>query len=67
MSESELDRLRADIERIDRTLIGLIEKRVRAARRAARKRPWSGGRRRWRAKGACRRKRCVTSSGTSWG
>jgi len=35
MSESELDRLRADIERIDRTLIGLIEERVRAAHRAA--------------------------------
>ncbi|HYU90205.1 MAG TPA: chorismate mutase [Gemmatimonadales bacterium] len=35
MSESELDRPRAEIERIDRALIGLIEERVRAAHRAA--------------------------------
>ncbi len=35
MSEPELDRLRAAIERIDRALIGLIEERVRAAHRAA--------------------------------
>ena len=32
---SDLDRLRADIERIDRALIGLIGERVRAAHRAA--------------------------------
>lgn len=32
---SDLERLRADIERIDRALIGLIEERVRAAHRAA--------------------------------
>jgi len=35
MREIELDRLRADIERIDRALIGLIEERVRAAYCAA--------------------------------
>jgi chorismate mutase len=35
MSETELDRLRAEIERIDRAFIGLIEERVRAAHRAA--------------------------------
>ena len=35
MSETELDRLRTEIERIDRALIGLIEERVRAAHRAA--------------------------------
>ena len=32
---SDLDRLRADIERIDRALIALIGERVRAAHRAA--------------------------------
>src|SRR5213593_2349436 len=35
MSTPELDRLRAEIERIDRALIGLIADRVRAAHRAA--------------------------------
>ncbi len=35
MSTPELDRLRVEIERIDRALIGLIEERVHAAHRAA--------------------------------
>jgi chorismate mutase/prephenate dehydrogenase len=35
MTTAELDRLRAEIERIDRALIGLIEERVRSAHRAA--------------------------------
>ena len=42
MSESELDRPRAEIERIDRALIGLIEERVRAAHRAAEAK-WAAG------------------------
>ena len=32
---SDLDRLRGEIERLDRALLGLISERVRAARRAA--------------------------------
>ena len=35
MSTPEIERLRAEIERIDRALIGLIEQRVRAAHRVA--------------------------------
>jgi len=35
MSTADLDRLRAEIERVDRALLGLIGERVRAANRVA--------------------------------